>query len=427
LEEINLYKIIETFVGAGGAHLGFLSEGFESKYALDINEDSIKTLLYNNPKLKSESIVEVGDILDADGHEILNKSKLKVGEADVMFGGIVCKGFSMAGERSPNDERNYFYHKQIELCSIIKPKISIIENVKGILNAMVLSIDTPDSVREEVNTLWQNLEDFKGKKSIMTKNGLKNNEFNQYGDELKKQKQNILKKLETEGYLVPVVKDIYDLYEKIGYKVKHKMLNAAWYGSFTKRERIIFVATRKDLNIDFEYPYPTHMDSTIVNNGYKNELDSFLKPRTVGDALNLIDYSDSSDIDNEPMKHKAKTVRRFSYIPEGKNIVSVMDKLPNELKISKFYSRGNTMRLDRNSPSPTLVPGHSNFPVHPIEDRSITVREAATITGFPLNYKFYGSHTKRCELVGNAVPIHLSKAIAKACKKTLDEYYENQK
>lgn len=46
------------------------------------------------------------------------------------------------------------------------------------------------------------------------------------------------------------------------------------------------------------------------------------------------------------------------------------------------------MRLNGNQPSPTLVPGHSNFPVHPKYHRSITVREAATITGFPLNYKF---------------------------------------
>ena len=57
------------------------------------------------------------------------------------------------------------------------------------------------------------------------------------------------------------------------------------------------------------------------------------------------------------------------------------------------------MRLDDNLPSPTLVPGHSNFPVHPYEHRSITVREAATITGFPTNYKFFGNHTKRCEQV----------------------------
>ena len=103
-----------------------------------------------------------------------------------------------------------------------------------------------------------------------------------------------------------------------------------------------------------------------------------------------------------------------------------MDEVPEHLRISRFYSRGNTMRLNGNDASPTLVPGHSNFPVHPREHRSITVREAATITGFPTDYKFIGSHSKRCESVGNAVPPALSEAIAKQAKALLDEYYKKK-
>ena len=112
-------------------------------------------------------------------------------------------------------------------------------------------------------------------------------------------------------------------------------------------------------------------------------------------------------------------IERFSYIPKGKNFVDVMKSAPKHLHISKFYSRGCTMRLDDNLPSPTLVPGHSNFPVHPYEHRSISVREAATITGFPTNYKFFGNHTKRCEQVGNAVVIQMAYALAQSCKKIL--------
>ena len=77
------------------------------------------------------------------------------------------------------------------------------------------------------------------------------------------------------------------------------------------------------------------------------------------------------------------------------------------------------MRLHDKFPAPTLVPGHSNFPVHPYDHRSITVREAATITGFPLNYKFFGTHTKRCEQVGNAVVVQMAYSLANACKKVL--------
>ena len=51
------------------------------------------------------------------------------------------------------------------------------------------------------------------------------------------------------------------------------------------------------------------------------------------------------------------------------------------------------------------------------------MREAAAITGFPNDYKFVGSHTQRCEEVGNAVPPALSTAIAKSVKGLLDSYY----
>jgi len=216
------------------------------------------------------------------------------------------------------------------------------------------------------------------------------------------------------------------MYERIGYCVSHKVLNAAWYGSSTKRERIIIVAVRGDINIEFEFPKPIYMDTSLMRNLDKElKVETFKKPHTVNTALSLIDYDDVDDIDNKPMNHAVKTIERFKYIPEGENIAKNIDKLPEHLKISKFYSRGSTMRLHGDKPSPTLVPGHSNFPVHPKEHRSISVREAATITGFPLDYKFFGSHTKRCEHVGNAVPPQLASALAKSCIALLEKY--NQK
>lgn len=407
------YTFGETFVGAGGAHLGFKNKGFKSVYALDINESSLKTLVQNNPEL-SNSVVELGDILEADGTEILKKTKLKPGEMDVFFGGIVCKGFSLAGERSPNDERNFFYHKQLDLVSVIRPKISIIENVKGILNAQVLSAKSPKSICELVDTTWQNLENYKGQKAALRKNGRITEESLLRGQMLKFEKDSVLQHLKYDGHLISVMDDIFEIYRTIGYTAKYKVLNSANYGSATKRERVIIVACRDDLNLDFVFPIPTHGPKSIQGN------EGLLPYVTVNDALSSIDEK-RIDKDNNPMNHSKQTVDRFKYVPPGLNIVDVMDQLPEHLKISSFYSRGNTMRLDPNKPSPTLVPGHSNFPIHPKEHRSITVREAATITGFPNDFVFYGSHTKRCELVGNAVPIKLAEAIATQCKVALDK------
>lgn len=141
-----------------------------------------------------------------------------------------------------------------------------------------------------------------------------------------------------------VFDDILDLYDTLGYKVYAKSLNSACYGSATKRERIIIIAVRNDIDINFEFPQATHGNEILV--------------------------------------------KKYPYIYDDK-----LDYLPIKTV---------------NDASPTLVPGRSNFPIHPREHRSITVREAATITGFPSDYKFIGSHTKRCESVGNAVSIMLS-------------------
>ena len=420
------YTIFETFVGAGGAHIGFCENGFISKYVNDIEPTCLETLIYNNPAIKETAYIDNGSILDIDSKELLRKTEMKRGELDVFFGGIVCKGFSLAGERSPNDERNYFYHKQIELVEEVQPKISLIENVPGIVNAKVLSLNTPLEIKEKVDLLWKELENFKGLKAKLRKENRITPQIEEQGKALRKKKETTLKELEKKGYFVSVLEDIYTMYERIGYKVSHKILNAAWYGSSTKRERIIIVAVRGDIDIKFNFPKPIYMDKSLMKNLDKElKVKKFKKPRTVNNALALIDYNNIDDIDNKPMNHAPKTVERFKYIPEGESIAKHIESLPKHLKISKFYSRGSTMRLHGDKPSPTLVPGHSNFPVHPKEHRSISVREAAIITGFPLDYKFFGSHTKRCEHVGNAVPPQLASALAKSCIELLGKIEKN--
>lgn len=419
------YTIFETFVGVGGSHLGFKNNGFLSLYVNDFCHEAIESLLLNNPEIKKTAYVDERSILDVNGDDLLKKANIKPGELDVLFGGIVCKGFSLAGERSPNDERNYFYHKQLELVKSLKPKISIIENVPGIVTGEVLSRETPESFIEKVDEVWQDLENYKGKKAHLRKLDKIDSSVEKEGIKLRAKKAELMKELRDKGYLISVYSDILKTYDKLGYKVYSHLVNSACYGAATKRERIIIVAVRNDINYEFKFPMATHGNDQLVKKYpylYNKEI-KYLPVKTVNDALNEIDYQNKNDLDNIPMKHSKKTVERFKLIPEGDNIASHMDSVPEELKISKFYSRGNTMRLDGNLPSPTLVPGHSNFPVHPRENRSITVREAATITGFPINYKFVGSHTKRCEEVGNAVPPPLSTAIAKAVKELLNKYY----
>lgn len=421
----NGYTIFETFVGAGGSHLGFMQENFRTVYVNDFVKECLDTLKYNNPNL-----IEEKTYFDNTPIEKINPQKLSEmlpiskKELDVMFGGVVCKGFSLAGERSPNDERNTLYRSQLNLVKEFLPKISIVENVPGIINAEILNPLAPQDIKDEIDDIWRRLEQYKGRKASLRKNNLITEEFEKEGIKLRNEKSSMMKKLKSEGYLISVLEDLKRIYKEIGYSVKHSVLNAAWYGSSTKRERVIIVAIRNDLGVDFEFPTPRYMNERIYKKTLPKEYLELPNPKTVNDALKEIDYNNQEDIDNKPMNHSPKTIERFKYIPEGDSIANHIEELPNNLKISKFYSRGSTMRLAGNEPSPTLVPGHSNFPVHPKENRSITVREAAAITGFPNNYKFFGTHSKRCEHVGNAVPPALARALAQECNKILDDYYK---
>lgn len=392
--------IVETFVGAGGAHIGFQRAGFKSILVNDIDKDTIDTLLKN--KIINDNEYLLCPIEDITPELIMSKIGDK--QVDVLFGGIVCKGFSLAGVRNPFDPRNYLYKHQLRLVNILKPKVSIIENVTAIKN-MILYIKCEETIQifEDYTKLSDANKLSNGIKSSKRKNGEDYSELNLIINKNKKKMEELLKSIDK--YKYSILDDIKQKYQEIGYKFYEKILQTDKYGGYTNRKRIIMVAIRNDINKDYIYP-------DEINTNY-----------TLKDALDLIDYeginNQSIDEDNKPMKHNQKTIDRFKLIPEGNNIADVIDDIPNELKISAFYSRGNTQRLNRNLPCPTLVPGHSNFPIHPWENRSITVREASTITGFPLDYKFCGSHTSRCIQIGNAVPIQLSYNIALSIKKIL--------
>ena len=59
---------------------------------------------------------------------------------------------------------------------------------------------------------------------------------------------------------VSVITDIETTLKKVGYKVQIKNLNAAWYGSHTKRTRTFVVGVRKDIRKEFEFPKISHFD-----------------------------------------------------------------------------------------------------------------------------------------------------------------------
>ncbi len=185
------YNIVEFFVGAGGSHLGFMQEGFNTLYANDFDSNALKTLEHNNKKHLQNAILDSTDITQLNPKELKKKVDSSV---DVMFGGIVCKGFSLAGERSPADERNQFYRYYLDIVKELRPKVSVIENVKGMLNARILNPNAPSEIWQEVGNIWKQLELLKGEKSALRKKDKITQQIIQKGEMLRKQKQNLLEK-----------------------------------------------------------------------------------------------------------------------------------------------------------------------------------------------------------------------------------------
>lgn len=178
-----------------------------------------------------------------------------------------------------------------------------------------------------------------------------------------------------------------------GYEVFQKLFNAADYGVPQKRERVILFGLRSDLVKDAVVafpPQPTHSGAATLPDGLSRWF-------SCGEALETIPEPD------------------------------VPNNLPNH-KGTKYKLRFNGYlghrEIDPHQPAPTITArGDEKGGVviihHPNNHRRLTVREAATIQSFPLDFVFCGTNTSGYRQIGNAVPPLFAQRIAESVKKTL--------
>lgn len=179
-------------------------------------------------------------------------------------------------------------------------------------------------------------------------------------------------------------------FEALGYRVQVQTLNAAEYGVPQIRKRVFFFGTRSESK--FSWPSPTHGEERLPHETVRRYLSGL-----AGDAHN-----------HSKLRHGETVVARYRLIPEGGRMPPPSE-LPEAIRRKNF---GNTYkRLHRDRPSLTLVPGNNAFPVHPVEDRSLTPREAARLQTFPDTFVFAGNRSAQCRLVGNAVPPLLAQSL----------------
>ncbi|NQX82249.1 MAG: DNA (cytosine-5-)-methyltransferase [Flavobacteriaceae bacterium] len=274
-------------------------------------------------------------------------------KVDIVTGGFPCQAFSYAGKKlGMKDARGTLFYEFARAVKEVNPLICIGENVKGLLS------------HEKGKTI-------EGMISIL--------------DEI--------------GYnVVPV-----------------QVLKAVNYRVPQKRERVILVGVRKDIDLKYEYPKPHNKIYNLVDALKKGELFDCDVPESEGSK-----YPD----------HKKEVLDLVP--PKGYWRNLPLDIQKQYMGKSFYLGGGKTgiaRRIGWDEPSLTLTCSPAQKQTercHPEETRPFTVREYARIQTFPDDWKFMGAVSQRYKQIGNAVPCNLGQEIGYSIINFLNAYYSKQ-
>jgi len=381
---------IDLFAGCGGLSLGLHNAGWKGLFAIEKSPDAFKTLKHNLidnknhfnwPTWLPKENIEIDNAIKLY-KDNLEKLKNKV---DLVAGGPPCQGFSMAGRRNENDQRNNLIKSYIDFIKIIKPKILFFENVKGFTM------------------------EFK-------KNKDKGKEYSSY---------------------------VENALNRAGYFVKGELVNFGEYGIPQKRTRFILVGVRKDLAYASKELAETFFTTIkenrhsflseknlTVNTNLKDAISDLLKANGLKESPDTKSFQAGTyskikssyqtlmreGIENKIVdshrfpKHRPDIIEKFDVILKTCRKNKDIDAKTRE----RFNIKKHTIiPLDKNDKSPTITTLPDDY-IHYSEPRILTVREYARIQSFPDWYQFQGKYTTggkrrtqevpRYSQIGNAIP-----------------------
>ncbi|MGD0089645.1 MAG: DNA cytosine methyltransferase [Planctomycetota bacterium] len=188
---------------------------------------------------------------------------------------------------------------------------------------------------------------------------------------------------------MPRLRDFRRRLEAAGYSVLALLLDAQDFGVPQRRERAFFLITRKPIN---EQNVRRRLDDLKARKVPVRAALSGL-PAATDRPDEYKDEQDSLAVPNHfAMRHSAKVQHKIAALQPGTGPMSYR-------------------KLHPDRPSNTLFSGHRAPPAHYEFPRSITVREAARLQGFPDSFRIYGSFANQMEQVTNAVPPPLAEAV----------------
>jgi len=395
---------VDIFAGCGGLSYGLMAAGWEGLFAIErdanafasLNENLIRqesSMKFSWPKWLPKAPHGIDEVLDSHRESLLALRD----KVDLLAGGPPCQGFSSAGRRVANDPRNHLTSSYLDFVALVRPKIVLIENVKGI----AIDFDDDDSADGKVN------------------------------------------------YAKKIIQAL-----SVGYNVSAEVLDTSTFGVPQKRKRFFIIGLRKDAKFrSIETPFsvierlrlsflsrkglsaPVASKSAISDleigrNGtrqsadsagfqeiaYKGPLTSYQRLMNVGVGKHVTD--------TRLARHNAEITSRFEKIiqlchADGRLNVSISPELRASFGLKKCAIRV----LDPDGPSPTITSMPDDL-IHYRESRTLTVRENARLQSFPDSFVFKGKYTTggdrrkkevpRFTQVANAVPPLVAEAIGRA-------------
>ena len=356
---------ISLFTGAFGLDLGMEQAGFHTVSVVEKDRDATKTIALNRPFLQESAIpreiqnVSSQELLE-EGGMVLNLGRaLQPGEVDLVTGGPPCQPFSTAGKRgSVMDPRGSLFMDFVRIVKEVQPRFFLMENVKGLLSAP-----------------------------------LRHRPINQRGKDYPP--------LEVDEIAGAALKVVLSEMKEIGYNIVYNLLEAADYGVPQNRARVVFIGSRDGEAATFPIP--------------KYCKDGKILPKwlTLEDAI-----TDLVDTEREFMAYPESRLKYLRLLESGQNWKHLPEELKQEAMGGAYNSGGGKVgfyrRLSWDKPSPTITTSPQQKATdmcHPVELRSLTVRESARIQTFPDDWIFYGSVSSKYKQIGNAVPVLLAKEL----------------
>jgi DNA (cytosine-5)-methyltransferase 1 len=393
---------IDVFAGCGGLSLGLKRAGWRGLFAIEKDTFAFDTLDTNFGRHPSYDYLWPPELerraWDIDNLIVEQRDFLRslAGTIDLLAGGPPCQGFSHAGRRRHDDPRNRLFEDYLQLVSIIKPRIVLIENVRGFTSAFDTAND--DEISNFAKTLQERL--------------------------------------------------------KPDYEITTAIIRASDYGIPQARPRFFLVGTRKDCS---HLPDPANFflrlkeqaelflaerglskaptawdalsDLEVGRNGTSPASDSpgfdaiaYLRPLTAFQKA-MRDGFQGAPSDTRLARHRPDIRSRFASIiaacrEEGRLNTTISSELRARFNLKKMAIRV----LDPLRPAPTITSLPDDL-LHYSEPRTLTVRENARLQTFPDWFVFKGKYTTgghlrrkqvpRFTQVANAVPPLLAEQLGR--------------